>query len=300
MGRREVAAITLGMLLDPGSMIQVPALYRRLAEGDYTDIAGALLDMRRIGGLEAMPETMDAASGISAQRLERLRKEDHETLLGSGLLLSNVAVARGLGVRDLGSGFRGPLESDVPALFISGSPDGRTPRSNAEELIGGFPHASHVVVVNGGHSDDLLISSSELEKIIVQFVLGSRPTVSEIVLAQPNLDKMRNRMALMPQEARRYVGEYERREREIWRELHKQTVASLDAGGDVRFANAVLQIRWSGNGFPFHPVSEDLFYIDFFCFADNDFRFEFDDTGRVRYLVFEDGDGNTVKAEKVH
>jgi hypothetical protein len=77
-------------------------------------------------------------------------------------------------------------------------------------------------------------------------------------------------------------------------------VASLDAGGDVRFANAVLQIRWSGNGFPFHPVSEDLFYIDFFCFADNDFRFEFDDTGRVRYLVFEDGDGNTVKAEKVH
>ena len=79
-----------------------------------------------------------------------------------------------------------------------------------------------------------------------------------------------------------------------------QTVESLDANGQVRFANAVLQIRWAGNGFPFHPVSETVFYIDFPWFVDDDFRFEFDEAGRVTHLVFEDSEGKTVRAEKVH
>jgi pimeloyl-ACP methyl ester carboxylesterase len=300
VGRRDVAAFTLGMLLDPGSMIQIPALYRRLEAGDFTDVAHAVADMRRIGGLEAMPEAMDAASGISPERLRRLRAEDDSTLLGSGVLLANVAVARGLGVRDLGDAFRSPLEVDVPTLFVSGSLDGRTPRSNAEELMHGFSRARHVVVINGGHSDDLLISSPELERTLVQFFHGEEPSASEIDLAPPEVADGRRRMALAPRQASRYVGEYERREREIWRILHDQTVESLDANGQVRFANAVLQIRWAGNGFPFHPVSETVFYIDFPWFVDDDFRFEFDEAGRVTYLVFEDGEGKTVRAEKVH
>lgn len=124
--------------------------------------------------------------------------------------------------------------------------------------------------------------------------------MSQIDLAPPEISGGRNRMALTPERASRYVGEYERREREIWRILHQRTVESLDAKGGVRFANAVLQIRWAGNGFPFHPTSETLFYIDFPWFADDDFHFEIDADGRVTHLVFEDGEGKTVRAEKVH
>ena len=82
--------------------------------------------------------------------------------------------------------------------------------------------------------------------------------------------------------------------------LHNQDCRPFHWTYRMLFSNAVLQIRWAGNGFPFHPVSETLFFIDFFWFADDDFRFELDDTGRVRHLVFEDYEGNLVKAEKVH
>lgn len=300
VGRRDVAAVTMSLLLDPGAMIQIPSLYGRLEAGDFTDIAAAMLSQREIGGLEAMPEAMDAASGISQERLVRLRREDRTMLLGSGLLLANVATARGLGVRDLGTVFREPLETDVPTLFVSGSLDGRTPPSNAEELMSGFSRASHVLVRHGGHSDDLLIASPELERTIAQFFLGAEPHVTEISLPPPEIGAARARVGLTPEAASRYVGEYERREREIWRILHHQTVASLDSEGEVRFANAVLQIRWAGNGFPFHPVSETVFYIDFPWFIDADFRFELDSSGRVTHLVFEDGEGRTVRAPKVH
>jgi pimeloyl-ACP methyl ester carboxylesterase len=67
-------------------------------------------------------------------------------------------------VRDLGEAFRGPLTVDVPALLISGSLDGRTPASNAEELLPGFPNGRHLVVRNGGHGDDLLVATPELGK----------------------------------------------------------------------------------------------------------------------------------------
>ena len=300
VGRRDVAAITIGLLRDPASMIQLPALYRRLEAGDFTDIAAAIRGMRRLGGLEAMPEAMDAASGISPDRLSRLKSQDRETLLGSGVLLANVATARGLAVRDLGSEFRAPPSSDVPTLFISGSLDGRTPSSNADELMGGFTRARHLVVRNGGHSDDLLIASPELERAIVDFFLGRALSTTEIEIPPPDLSAVRTRVALTPEQARRYVGEYERREREIWRILHHQTVKSLDAAGDVRFANAVLQIRWAGDGFPFHPLSESLFYIDFPWYIEQDFRFEIDSSGRVTHLVFEDSRGREVRAEKVH
>ncbi|HJZ80103.1 MAG TPA: alpha/beta hydrolase [Pyrinomonadaceae bacterium] len=43
--------------------------------------------------------------------------------------------------------------SDVPALFISGTLDARTPISNAEEYRKGFPNSTHIVIENAVHSD---------------------------------------------------------------------------------------------------------------------------------------------------
>jgi pimeloyl-ACP methyl ester carboxylesterase len=53
--------------------------------------------------------------------------------------------------RDLGDGFRGPLVSDVPVLFVSGTLDGHTPVSNVSELLPGFPNALHLIVENATH-----------------------------------------------------------------------------------------------------------------------------------------------------
>lgn len=300
VGWREVAAVLHNLLQDPQGMVQLPALLERLTAGDFTDIAGALESQRRIGGLEAMPEAMDAASGISPRRLARLESEDATTLFGSGLLPANVAVARGLGVPDLGAAFRAPLASRVPTLFVSGSLDGRTPSANTLALLPGFSQASHIEVVHGGHGDDLLLAAPDLERAIVDFFRGVTPADRQVVLAAPDTEGLRRRQPLSPERAARYVGEYQRREREIWRLLHHRTVETLDADGEVRFANAVLQIRWDGDGFPFHPSDETTFYIDFPWFLELDFTVETDDSGRVTHLTFVNSDGSTVRMEKVH
>jgi pimeloyl-ACP methyl ester carboxylesterase len=300
IGRRELAAVTMRRLQDPGGMVQLPALYRRLAAGDFTDVASEVLDLRSLGGLEAMPEAMDGASGISPARLERLRREDGTTLLGSGVLLADLATARGLGVRDLGEAFRGPLTVDVPALLISGSLDGRTPASNAEELLPGFPNGRHLVVRNGGHGDDLLVATPELGEEIVGFLLGREPGRREIAVPPPDPAASRRRMPLTPEQAARYVGEYERRDREIWRILHHETIETLDAEGEVTHASAVLQIRWAGNGFPLLPVTEESFYVDFPSLADHDFTFVFDDSGAVSEMVINPGRADEIRLPKVH
>lgn len=299
VGRREVAELTLDLLRDPETMIRLPRIYERLEAGDFTDLAGPLSGLRRVGGLEAMPEAMDAASGISEARLTRLIDQEETTLLGSGLLRANVAVAQGLGVPDLGVDFRTPLESDTPTLFISGSLDGRTPHHNAVEVMRGFSRGQHHLVVNGGHGNDLLVATPELESAIVAF-LEDEAVPSETRLPPPDPKRVPGRIALSPEDAARYVGEYERRPRELWRILHHNTVQSLDEEGDERFANAVLQIRWGGNGFPFHPVSEAEFFIDFPWFAGVEFEFEMDESGQVTHLIFEDSAGETVRMEKVH
>ena len=37
VGRRDIAAVTMSMLSDPQTAVQIPALYRRLEAGDFTD-----------------------------------------------------------------------------------------------------------------------------------------------------------------------------------------------------------------------------------------------------------------------
>lgn len=300
VGRREVAEATMDLLRGPETMVQVPALFERLEMGDFTDLAGTLLAMRTVGGLEAMPEAMDGASGISKERRARLEAEDGGTLLGSGLLRANVALARSLAVPGLGPGFREPVISDVPALFVSGSLDGRTPPANALRVMEGFSSARHLVVENGGHGDDLLIATPELEGAIVDFLAGRDRPLPRIELPAPRLSAAPERIPLLPEEAFRYVGEYERRPREIWRILHHTTVESLQPDGEPRFRNATLQIRWNGDGFPFHPLSETEFYIDFPWFFGVDFRFEIDGSGEVTHLLFETADREEVRMEKVH
>ena len=55
------------------------------------------------------------------------------------------------GAEDLGDAFRGPLDCDVPVLFVSGDLDARTPPSNADHVRQGFTDHAHVVVRNVGH-----------------------------------------------------------------------------------------------------------------------------------------------------
>ncbi|MCY3732067.1 MAG: alpha/beta hydrolase [Rhodospirillaceae bacterium] len=71
---------------------------------------------------------------------------------------------------DLGPEFRTPVSSGVRALFISGTPDGRTPVSNAEEVLRGFPRGEHLIVDGAGHVDDIFISSPVILETVLAFL----------------------------------------------------------------------------------------------------------------------------------
>ncbi len=188
-GRRVVCAIDVrrhvaGALRGPESFRGLPALVARLEAGDFAELAERLPGLRS-GGFEIMPLAMDLASGASPERLERIRREATTTLLGDAINLPEGRLAGVLGVRDLGAGFRAPLVSDVPVLAISGTADGRTPPSNAEEVLATLANGHHLVLEGAGHSDPLFLSSPEILARMLRFLAGETPSLERIRLDPP-------------------------------------------------------------------------------------------------------------------
>jgi len=60
----------------------------------------------------------------------------------------------------------------VPALFISGAAGGRTPVGNAEEALGWFPNAQHLIIDGAGHGDELFAHTPEILARVTSFMAG--------------------------------------------------------------------------------------------------------------------------------
>jgi pimeloyl-ACP methyl ester carboxylesterase len=86
------------------------------------------------------------------------------------------------GVPALPAGERLPVHSDVPALFISGTLDGRTPPQNAQDVRRGFLHSARVLINGAGHGDDLFVSSPQIQQLMVEFMKTGRVDVTSIAL----------------------------------------------------------------------------------------------------------------------
>ena len=86
---------------------------------------------------------------------------------------------------DLGSTFRSPVKSSLPVLFISGTLDGRTPVSNAEETRKGFPNSVHLIVDQAGHVDASMFKPKTIE-VMLEFLKGL--SVSTTRVASPPLE----------------------------------------------------------------------------------------------------------------
>jgi pimeloyl-ACP methyl ester carboxylesterase len=65
--------------------------------------------------------------------------------------------------------YRTPVTSAVPALFISGTLDGRTPVANAEEVQRGFRNSAHVIIDGASHGDDLFLSTPAILENVLAF-----------------------------------------------------------------------------------------------------------------------------------
>lgn len=154
---------------------ELPKSFHGFSRGDFAPLAAYVRKRRQSFLPSAMTLMMDAASGVSRARWQRIQAEASSCLLGDAFNLPFPYVNETLGAVDLGDEFRAPVASDVPTLFFSGTLDGRTPPSNAELALPGFSHGQHVVVEGRSHR-----YFREIDEISYEFLAGKPVEVSRI------------------------------------------------------------------------------------------------------------------------
>lgn len=131
---------------------------------------------------ELIPPSLSGVywTGRSPQRRALVEAQARESLFGDALNFPFPELADGLGLTDLGESFRGPLHSDVPVLFISGTLDGRTPPANARALLPGFSKGRQLLVRGASHDNELWLGNAGIAGSIADFLAG-RPVNDDVL-----------------------------------------------------------------------------------------------------------------------
>ena len=162
---RVFAASTLG---DRKQMAMLEPLFGAMKSGNYGNVAGLKLQALNQPFQSPWESLHDCQAGTSPARQKRVEAEARTALLGYATLDFEEA-CDGWGVGSLPETYRRPVKSGVPALFISGTLDGRTPVANAEEVRKGFRNSAHLIVDGASHGDDLFISTPAILEAVLTF-----------------------------------------------------------------------------------------------------------------------------------
>ena len=180
-----VQTLASGSIADPPAIARLPMLYLAADKGMYERIAPLVWSLRQqVAGFRGMPDAMDLASGATKARLALVNKEAETSLLADTL---NFPMPQIMGIRpqiDAGDQFRAPFKSDVKALFISCTLDGRTYPEEAEEEIKGFRNRSRLIVENGGHN--IYEADQRVADAVLAYFKG-QPTPERIVMTPPKI-----------------------------------------------------------------------------------------------------------------
>ena len=284
LGKLDFQFALSEMIADEGGIAAVPDFVARVARGDWTALALAAAPWR-IGHVPSlMSIAMDCASGADDAWRARIREEAPRTLLGDAINLPFPEVCPAVGVRDLGPAYRLPVKSDVPALLIAGTLDGRTPVSNAREVMKNLPNARLLVIDGAAHSDPLFLSNPAIVESIRGFFAGEEQPRERTIPAEPlRFVAPRHVADVAPERLSRYVGEYK-----------------IEGGGVRRVVRAgplLFTIRDSGSPLAIRPASETEFFYEG---QSAHLRFEIGDGGKVAGMVmFQDDRAAAEKAKKV-
>jgi pimeloyl-ACP methyl ester carboxylesterase len=183
-GKLDLQRVLADMLFGPDSFAGMPDFVARLEQGDWMALALAAAPGRFGNAGSAMSIAMDCAAGISASRRALIAQEAKRTLLGDAINAPFPEVCAGLGVADAGDEYRAPLRSNVRALLISGTLDGRTRPRQADEVRLTLPNAEHLVIDGAGHSDPLFLSTPKILEAMKAFMRGE-PLRERYVEAKP-------------------------------------------------------------------------------------------------------------------
>lgn len=281
VGKLDLQLLISQLLTAPETFSVLPDLLSRLERGDWTALA--LLAARQRSGEvpRAMPVAMDCASGASEARRKRIADEASQTLLGDVINLPYPDLCAALNVPDLGDGFRAALTSDVPALLISGTLDGRTPPRQAAELAAGMPNAVQVVIDGAGHGDPLFVSSPQILAAMQEFMRTGKTSHTRIAVTPKKFDAIESVVELPEATLEKYVGVYR--------------VSPTIKRRVVKAGNILYTLRDGGLPIPIRPTGPATFFGEGMR---TKIEFEVDANGKVVAMIFKQADGSLQRDPK--
>jgi pimeloyl-ACP methyl ester carboxylesterase len=181
LGRFDLEWFTRSLLCSRETIARLPALFAEMAAGDFRELARSTAAWRSSPAPSAAMFAMRCASGASPDRVARIDSERRTVTLGETLDFADDPVCRAWGVPRLPDGFRAPVRSIVPTLFVSGSLDGDTPSANAGEVMKGFPNSHHLLVEGAAHSL-LAFQDARARSALAEFLADGRVRAERVSL----------------------------------------------------------------------------------------------------------------------
>lgn len=181
LGPFEMRLISGYMISDPGRAASLLRAYADAAEGRF-DFFGYFADSTI--SFNGMALAMDLASGISPARLAAVEAEAETALLGDALNFPMPHLRDLVAGLDLGERFRAPVRSDRPALFLSGTLDGRTYPEAHAEVAAGFSRGAIVTIENAGHN--LFFSHPDVVEHVAAFFGGAEAEARTLTAPAPS------------------------------------------------------------------------------------------------------------------
>ena len=170
---------------NPDGYGQLSGFYAALDAGQTAPLAPLLWDFfyARPLTMSGMPELMDAASGISAPRLVRVRRQAAGSIAGMAVNFPMPQLRGAVPGLDLGDRFRREITASHPVLLFAGDLDVRTPLEEQAVAIAGLTNLHRIIVRNGGH--DLFEAHPEVPALLTAFFRGERIARTELALPRP-------------------------------------------------------------------------------------------------------------------
>jgi pimeloyl-ACP methyl ester carboxylesterase/predicted DCC family thiol-disulfide oxidoreductase YuxK len=192
VGRFDLAWVLAQSLADTRALTRLPAVLSRMVADDFSDLVrdpllyGLLRELR--GGLFNSPlrYCVDCASGKTDARWQQIQREAGEFPLGRILDWPFPEICAAFDALDLGDGFRAPLQTSLPVMFVTGTLDCRTPNENAIDLAPGFVNPRHLTVENAGHAE--LLAPPGVHEAIAGFLLSGNLENAHVTTAAPSFE----------------------------------------------------------------------------------------------------------------
>jgi len=184
LGAFELQRMAGDRLADPAGTAAVLGAFAAADRGDWSTLGSWA--QRQTGEpifLSPMSLAMEAASGASPAKRDRVRQQAESATLGDALSFPILHAENTLNDLDLGDQFRAPFRSGHQALIVSGTLDGRTYPDQHRVVASTFAESGFISLINGGHNAALV--TPEVQQRIKAFFLGHAVSAEPVMLPAP-------------------------------------------------------------------------------------------------------------------